>query len=81
MYNIRMDAPNALDLFLPPVQRWFRATLGEPTVPQQFGKKRKKEGRGNHATMTTHITSSIDGSESRTTKWSVRSLNECGSRE
>ncbi len=25
------------DLFLPPVQRWFRASLGEPTAPQRLG--------------------------------------------
>ncbi len=32
-----MDAPNPLDLFLPPVREWFRSTLGEPTRPQQLG--------------------------------------------
>src|SRR3954463_15068085 len=26
-----------LDLFLPPVRRWFRATLGAPTPPQRLG--------------------------------------------
>jgi len=35
-YNIRMDA-DALDLFLLPVQRWFRAALGEPTLAQRLG--------------------------------------------
>ncbi len=29
--------PDPLALFLPPVQRWFRETLGEPTLPQQLG--------------------------------------------
>jgi ATP-dependent Lhr-like helicase len=32
-----MDHPNPLELFLPPVQRWFRATLGEPTPAQRQG--------------------------------------------
>ncbi|HEY7425989.1 MAG TPA: DEAD/DEAH box helicase [Gemmataceae bacterium] len=31
-----MDA-DALELFLPPVQHWFRAALGEPTAPQRLG--------------------------------------------
>ncbi|MGH7226811.1 MAG: DEAD/DEAH box helicase, partial [Gemmataceae bacterium] len=31
-----MDA-DALELFLPPVQRWFRTALGEPTAPQRLG--------------------------------------------
>src|SRR5881396_2838938 len=26
-----------LDLFLPPIQRWFRESLGEPTPPQRLG--------------------------------------------
>src|SRR5437879_1390631 len=26
-----------LDLFLPPVRRWFRSALGEPTPPQRLG--------------------------------------------
>ncbi len=37
MYNSGMDAADPLELFLPPVQRWFRATLGEPTPPQRLG--------------------------------------------
>ena len=32
-----MDAPHPLDLFLPPVREWFRAALGEPTLPQRLG--------------------------------------------
>src|SRR5579875_1644222 len=28
---------DALALFLPPVQRWFRTALGEPTVAQRLG--------------------------------------------
>jgi ATP-dependent helicase Lhr and Lhr-like helicase len=32
-----MDAPDALALFLPPVQRWFRTALGEPTAAQRLG--------------------------------------------
>ncbi|MDG3002983.1 DEAD/DEAH box helicase [Paludisphaera mucosa] len=28
---------DVLDLFLPPVASWFRATLGEPTLPQRLG--------------------------------------------
>ncbi|HTU23187.1 MAG TPA: DEAD/DEAH box helicase [Gemmataceae bacterium] len=32
-----MDAPDPLGLFLPPVQRWFRTRLGEPTAPQRLG--------------------------------------------
>jgi ATP-dependent Lhr-like helicase len=32
-----MDAPDALGLFLPPVQRWFPAALGEPTAAQRLG--------------------------------------------
>jgi ATP-dependent Lhr-like helicase len=32
-----MDALDPLGLFLPPVQRWFRAALGEPTAPQRLG--------------------------------------------
>lgn len=31
-----MDA-DPLDLFLPPVQHWFREALGEPTPPQRLG--------------------------------------------
>ena len=31
------SADDGLDLFLPPVARWFRATLGEPTPPQRLG--------------------------------------------
>ena len=37
MYNIRMDAADPLALFLPPVQRWFRSALGEPTAAQRLG--------------------------------------------
>ena len=33
-YNHRMDP---LELFLPPVQQWFRAALGEPTPAQRQG--------------------------------------------
>ena len=36
-YNILMDTPDPLDLFLPAVRDWFRATLGEPTPPQRHG--------------------------------------------
>jgi ATP-dependent Lhr-like helicase len=32
-----MDAADPLALFLPPVQCWFRAALGEPTAPQRLG--------------------------------------------
>jgi ATP-dependent Lhr-like helicase len=32
-----MTTPCALNLFLPPVQRWFRAALGEPTEAQAKG--------------------------------------------
>jgi ATP-dependent helicase Lhr and Lhr-like helicase len=32
-----MDTANPLDLFLPPVREWFRAALGEPTLPQRLG--------------------------------------------
>src|SRR6516165_12838461 len=32
-----MDATDPLALFLPPVQRWFRDTLGEPTAAQRLG--------------------------------------------
>jgi ATP-dependent Lhr-like helicase len=32
-----MDAADPLQPFLPPVQRWFRATLGEPTPAQRLG--------------------------------------------
>src|SRR5437762_888736 len=32
-----MDATDILDLFLPPVRRWFRSALGEPTPPQRQG--------------------------------------------
>jgi ATP-dependent Lhr-like helicase len=32
-----MDAADPLALFLPPVQRWFRSALGEPTAPQRLG--------------------------------------------
>jgi len=37
LYNIRMDAPDPLALFLPPVRHWFRTALGEPTAPQRLG--------------------------------------------
>ncbi len=37
MYNSRMEASDPLALFLPPVQQWFRAALGEPTVAQRLG--------------------------------------------
>jgi ATP-dependent Lhr-like helicase len=32
-----MDASDPLERFLPPVQKWFRATLGEPTLAQRMG--------------------------------------------
>ncbi len=32
-----MDALDPLALFLPPVERWFRAALGEPTAAQRLG--------------------------------------------
>jgi ATP-dependent helicase Lhr and Lhr-like helicase len=32
-----MENPDPLSLFLPPVQQWFRQTLGEPTPPQRLG--------------------------------------------
>lgn len=32
-----MNAADPLSLFLPPVQRWFRTTLGEPTPAQRLG--------------------------------------------
>ena len=32
-----MNAPDPLVLFLPPVQRWFRSALGEPTAAQRLG--------------------------------------------
>ncbi|HEY7329467.1 MAG TPA: DEAD/DEAH box helicase [Gemmataceae bacterium] len=32
-----MEASDVLNLFLPPVQDWFRATLGEPTPAQLMG--------------------------------------------
>src|ERR1700679_1380432 len=32
-----MDPSDPLDLFLPPVRRWFRDSLGEPTPPQRLG--------------------------------------------
>lgn len=32
-----MDAADPLALFLPPVQRWFRSALGEPTAAQRLG--------------------------------------------
>src|SRR5271165_4328095 len=32
-----MDSQDPLDLFLPPVQKWFRDTLGDPTPAQRFG--------------------------------------------
>src|SRR5215204_5006694 len=32
-----MDTTDPLSLFLPPVQQWFRTTLGEPTAPQRMG--------------------------------------------
>src|SRR5579884_1254396 len=37
MYNSRMDSSDPLALFLPPVQRWFRTALGEPTAAQRLG--------------------------------------------
>src|SRR5262249_6550407 len=36
-FNVRMNSPNPLDHFLPPVRHWFRAALGEPTAPQRMG--------------------------------------------
>jgi ATP-dependent Lhr-like helicase len=32
-----MKPNDPLDLFLPPVREWFRAELGEPTLPQRLG--------------------------------------------
>src|SRR5207247_4356740 len=32
-----MNSPHPLSLFLPPVQDWFRAALGEPTAAQRQG--------------------------------------------
>ncbi len=32
-----MSTTDPLNLFLPPVREWFRATLGEPTAPQHQG--------------------------------------------
>jgi ATP-dependent Lhr-like helicase len=32
-----MQPSDPLSLFLPPVQQWFRQTLGEPTLPQRRG--------------------------------------------
>jgi len=32
-----MSSIDPLELFLPPVRRWFRATLGEPTAAQRQG--------------------------------------------
>src|SRR5438552_14530068 len=32
-----METPDPLNLFLPPVQRWFRSALGEPTPAQRQG--------------------------------------------
>ncbi len=32
-----MDALDPLALFLPPLERWFRAALGEPTAAQRLG--------------------------------------------
>ncbi len=32
-----MKPTESLELFLPPVQEWFRTTLGEPTLPQRLG--------------------------------------------
>ncbi|HXG11502.1 MAG TPA: DEAD/DEAH box helicase [Gemmataceae bacterium] len=32
-----MDSSDPLNLFLPPVRRWFRTTLGEPTPAQRLG--------------------------------------------
>jgi ATP-dependent Lhr-like helicase len=37
LYNIGMDNAEPLALFLPPVQRWFRSALGEPTAAQRLG--------------------------------------------
>src|SRR5262247_1499656 len=32
-----MIAPDSLDLFLPPVQQWFRTAIGTPTEAQRQG--------------------------------------------
>jgi ATP-dependent Lhr-like helicase len=32
-----MTPADPLSVFLPPVQEWFRTTLGEPTPPQRLG--------------------------------------------
>src|SRR5437879_4538484 len=32
-----METPDPLNLFLPPVRRWFRSALGEPTPAQRLG--------------------------------------------
>ncbi len=36
-YNDRMNTTDPLGLFLPPVARWFRERLGEPTPAQRLG--------------------------------------------
>ena len=36
-YNVCMEHADPLELFLPPVRQWFRATLGEPTPAQHRG--------------------------------------------
>src|SRR5919201_4419403 len=35
--NDSMNGSDVLDSFLPPVRRWFRAALGEPTAAQRQG--------------------------------------------
>jgi ATP-dependent Lhr-like helicase len=37
MLNTNMVTPDPLGLFLPPVERWFRSALGEPTPVQVLG--------------------------------------------
>jgi ATP-dependent Lhr-like helicase len=37
LYNTCIDAQDPLALILPPVQRWFRTALGEPTGAQRLG--------------------------------------------
>src|SRR5262249_24274196 len=36
-YNLLMDSPDPLGLFLPPVRQWFRSSLGEPTAAERQG--------------------------------------------
>src|SRR5262249_41463243 len=36
-HNERMDTPDPLAPFLPPVREWFRSELGEPTPAQRQG--------------------------------------------